>query len=89
MTRDFSIREEIKIALKEGGVDDSKIDLNIDEIYDGVEADELMINMIELSIYETIKEKLVENDKHMETVDYKINETRKSIVAGLMSRGII
>ena len=89
MTRDFSIREEIKIALEERGINDSKIDLDIDEIYDGVEADHLMMDMIVLSIYETIKEKLVENDKHMETVDYKINETRKSIVTGLMNRGII
>lgn len=89
MTRDFSIREEIRIALKEGGVDDSKIDLDIDEIYDGVEADELMIDMIVLSIYQTIKEKLPENDKHMETVEYKISATKRSIVESLMNRGII
>jgi len=89
MTRDFSIREEIKIVLKEGGVDDSKIDLDIDEVYDSVESDDVMLSMISLSIYETIKEKLKDDDKHIVEINYQIDTIKKNIVQGLMSRGII
>lgn len=89
MVRDFSIREEIKIELHENLPEEAERLLDVDDIYNSVECDELMLNVITLSIYETIQEKLKEKDKDIKEVENIISMMKRDIVELLYCRGYI
>lgn len=85
--RDFSVKKEVEIILKENG-----FSLDSEEVFDDVENDELMMDMISLSIYETILEKLKEKNadaKKIEEAEDQIAKIRHTLVKGLMDRNII
>ncbi|MDF2880050.1 MAG: hypothetical protein K0R54_607 [Clostridiaceae bacterium] len=77
--RDFSIRAEIEVELNEN-LSHLKDKVDIDKIYNGVECDELLIDMISLSIYAEIKNQLQEQEVEDEEVEYKINTLKKHVV---------
>lgn len=79
--RDFSIKEEIRIILKE-----NNIILEVEDIYNEVECDELLMDIITLSIFDTIKTKL--KDKN-EEVEYQIEKIKDDIIKILIHKGLI
>lgn len=86
MNNEFSIKEEIRIEVKENL---SNLDVDIDEIYEDVINDELLIDMISLTIYTSIQEKLNQKKKENKEVDFKIEQIEKNIVRLLDNRDII
>lgn len=86
MKRDFSIRKEIEVELKENL---DGLNINVDNILDNVENDEFLLNVITLSIYESIAENLSEEGRADDTVDSKLLILKSEIVRALMDKGII
>ena len=86
MTREFSIKKEIEFEVTENL---NNLDVDIERIYDEVESDELMLDMITLSIYTAIENQLKEKGIQSEEVDYTISQLKRTIVSSLMDRGII
>jgi hypothetical protein len=82
--RDFSIREEVRIVLEE-----NDLDLSVDDIFEEVENDELMLDIIALSIYEAILETLEKKGIHHEAVENRTAQLRQFAVSALKDRGII
>lgn len=82
--RDFSIREEIEVAIQE-----NDLDLSIDDVLDEVENDELMLDVITLAVYEAIKEKLNERNQENQEVEHKILQSKQFILKALMDRDIL
>lgn len=82
--RDFSIREEIEVAIQE-----NDLDLSIDDVLDEVENDELMLDVITLAVYEAIKEKLNERNQENKEVEHKILQSKQFILKALMDRDIL
>lgn len=82
--RDFSVREEIRVALEE-----NNIDLSIDDVLSEVEDDELMLDAVTLAVYEAISEKLKEQNKENANVEQEISQYGMYIVRTLMDRGLI
>lgn len=80
--KDFSIREEVRIALVEN---DLLKQFNIEEILRDVESDETMLSAITLAVYETILNKLKENNLENEEVDYRILLEREFLINKLIS----
>ena len=70
LKRDFSIMEEIRVELEENL---SHLNLNVKDIFERVENDEFMLDVITLSIYNSIKDILEEKGIIDEEVEYKIS----------------
>lgn len=84
--QDFSIREEVRIELTENL---RYVNLSVDEVLEDVVNDELLLNMITLTIYKTIQEKLEARNEVNKDVEHGIAKTVPMVVADLLNRGII
>lgn len=87
--RDFSILHEIEHELEVLGLTNIA---NSHDIYSGVEMDNLMMDMITLSIYEEIDHQLKGDNLDpdiREKINTKISGLLTNVVAGLSNRGII
>ena len=76
MERDFSIIEEIKVELSENL---NHLNLDVMKVFENVENDEFMLDVITLSIYKAIKEELFKKGVNDSKVDYKINQLNSYI----------
>ncbi|HCL4479929.1 TPA: hypothetical protein N2D99_001996 [Clostridium botulinum] len=81
----FSIKKEIDILLNDHHIRD----LDSEEIYNEVENDDLMLNSIQLSIFQTIQSKLKEKSIENDEVECQIQKIKYYMVQELMNRGII
>lgn len=74
--RDFSIMEEIRVELEENL---SYLNLNAKDIFEKVENDVFMLDVITLAIYNSIKEVLDEKGVLDKNVEYKISQLNNFI----------
>lgn len=81
----FSIKKEIEILLNDHHIKD----LDSEEIYNEVENDDLMLNSIQLSIFQTIQSKLKKKGIEDDEVECQIQEIKYYMVQELMNRGIV
>lgn len=88
MNKEFSIKEEIRIELKEN-LPDLGVEIDQEKIYDDVVADELMLDMLTLSIYTSIAEQLMETNIENEEVENKIVQLKSDILNALIFKGIL
>ena len=74
--RDFSIMEEIRVELEENL---SYLNLNAKDIFEKVENDVFMLDVITLAIYNSIKEVLDEKGVLDKNVEHKISQLNNFI----------
>lgn len=86
MEKEFSIKKEIEIQVKENL---DNLDIDLEQVYDDVVSDELMLDMITLSIYNAISGQLKLKGIQNEAVNEKIIQKESFIVKTLMNREII
>lgn len=86
MKEEFSIKEDIRIAVFEtlGG-----LDVDLDEVYNSVEQDVLILDFISLSIYTAIAEQLSETGRNNEEVDYQIRLLQRNVIETLAQRNLL
>ena len=86
MSKEFSIKKEIEIEVKENL---NNLNVDVERVYEDAINDEFLLDAITLSIYVSISEQLKEKNTSNEEVDYEIAQLKRDVVQNLMNRGII